>query len=95
MLGLIASAADAEPPVADAEPPAPFDEAHLRFAEATDAFLDSVVQTVRLIRSKGVGVFFITQTPHLAAMADAVIDLDSMRVDANAGIDGASTQAGA
>ena len=39
-----------------------FDEAHLLFADATDAFLDSVVQTVRLIRSKGVGVFFITQT---------------------------------
>ncbi len=40
-----------------------FDEAHLLFADATDAFLDSVVQTVRLIRSKGVGIFFITQTP--------------------------------
>src|SRR5918995_1133617 len=40
-----------------------FDEAHLLFADATDAFLDAVVQTVRLIRSKGVGVFFITQTP--------------------------------
>ena len=40
-----------------------FDEAHLLFDEATEAFLDSVVQTVRLIRSKGVGVFFITQTP--------------------------------
>ncbi len=40
-----------------------FDEAHLLFADATDAFLDSVVQTVRLIRSKGVGVFFVTQVP--------------------------------
>jgi uncharacterized protein len=40
-----------------------FDEAHLLFDEATEAFLDAVVQTVRLIRSKGVGVFFITQTP--------------------------------
>ena len=40
-----------------------FDEAHLLFADATDAFRESVVQTVRLIRSKGVGVFFITQTP--------------------------------
>ena len=40
-----------------------FDEAHLLFDEATEAFLDSVVQTVRLIRSKGVGVFFVTQTP--------------------------------
>src|SRR4051794_26302031 len=40
-----------------------FDEAHLLFDDATDAFLESVVQTVRLIRSKGVGVFFVTQTP--------------------------------
>jgi uncharacterized protein len=40
-----------------------FDEAHLLFDEATKAFLQSVAQTVRLIRSKGVGVYFITQTP--------------------------------
>jgi DNA helicase HerA-like ATPase len=39
-----------------------FDEAHLLFADATDAFRDSVANTVRLIRSKGVGVFFVTQT---------------------------------
>ena len=40
-----------------------FDEAHLLFDDATDAFLQSVTQTVRLIRSKGVGVFFVTQSP--------------------------------
>ena len=40
-----------------------FDEAHLLFDGATKAFLDAIVQTVRLIRSKGVGVFFITQQP--------------------------------
>ncbi|EYT50729.1 helicase HerA-like domain-containing protein [Brachybacterium muris] len=40
-----------------------FDEAHLLFKDASKAFLDQVVQTVRLIRSKGVGIFFITQTP--------------------------------
>jgi len=40
-----------------------FDEAHLLFKDATKAFLESVVQTVRLIRSKGVGVYFITQAP--------------------------------
>ncbi|WP_327183884.1 helicase HerA-like domain-containing protein [Streptomyces sp. NBC_01334] len=40
-----------------------FDEAHLLFNDASKAFLDSVTQTVRLIRSKGVGVFFVTQTP--------------------------------
>ncbi|HST17765.1 MAG TPA: helicase HerA-like domain-containing protein [Gaiellaceae bacterium] len=40
-----------------------FDEAHLLFDGASKAFLDSIEQTVRLIRSKGVGVFFVTQTP--------------------------------
>ncbi|WP_210481724.1 helicase HerA-like domain-containing protein [Naasia sp. SYSU D00948] len=40
-----------------------FDEAHLLFADASKEFLASIVQTVRLIRSKGVGVFFVTQTP--------------------------------
>jgi len=40
-----------------------FDEAHLLFDDASDALLDQVAQTVRLIRSKGVGVFFVTQSP--------------------------------
>jgi DNA double-strand break repair helicase HerA and related ATPase len=40
-----------------------FDEAHLLFDDASDAFLDQIAQTVRLIRSKGVGVFFVTQRP--------------------------------
>ncbi|MGW3395456.1 helicase HerA-like domain-containing protein [Streptomyces hydrogenans] len=40
-----------------------FDEAHLLFKGASKAFLESITQTVRLIRSKGVGVFFVTQTP--------------------------------
>jgi DNA helicase HerA-like ATPase len=40
-----------------------FDEAHLLFADASKDFLQQVVQTVRLIRSKGVGVFFVTQSP--------------------------------
>jgi DNA helicase HerA-like ATPase len=40
-----------------------FDEAHLLFDEAPKAFLEQVQQVVRLIRSKGVGVFFVTQTP--------------------------------
>ncbi|RRD35045.1 DUF853 family protein [Leucobacter sp. OH2974_COT-288] len=40
-----------------------FDEAHLLFKDASKAFISQVVQTVRLIRSKGVGVFFITQSP--------------------------------
>src|SRR3954471_13128774 len=40
-----------------------FDEAHLLFNDASKAFLDQIAQTVRLIRSKGVGVFFVTQSP--------------------------------
>jgi DNA helicase HerA-like ATPase len=40
-----------------------FDEAHLLFKDASKDFIAAITQTVRLIRSKGVGVFFVTQTP--------------------------------
>jgi DNA helicase HerA-like ATPase len=40
-----------------------FDEAHLLFDEAPKALLDKIEQVVRLIRSKGVGIYFITQNP--------------------------------
>jgi len=40
-----------------------FDEAHLLFDDASKAFLEQIEQVVRLIRSKGVGVYFVTQTP--------------------------------
>ena len=40
-----------------------FDEAHLLFNDAPKALIDKIEQVVRLIRSKGVGVYFITQTP--------------------------------
>jgi DNA helicase HerA-like ATPase len=40
-----------------------FDEAHLLFDEAPEALLDKIEQVVRIIRSKGVGVFFVTQNP--------------------------------
>ncbi len=40
-----------------------FDEAHLLFKDAPKALLEKVEQVVRLIRSKGVGVYFVTQTP--------------------------------
>ncbi|MGW6445500.1 helicase HerA-like domain-containing protein [Lentzea sp. NPDC055074] len=40
-----------------------FDEAHLLFSNASKAFLDQITQTVKLIRSKGIGVFFCTQLP--------------------------------
>jgi DNA helicase HerA-like ATPase len=40
-----------------------FDEAHLLFDDAPDALVERIEQVVRLIRSKGVGVYFITQNP--------------------------------
>ncbi|OJW46129.1 MAG: ATP-binding protein [Thiobacillus sp. 65-1059] len=40
-----------------------FDEAHLLFADAPDALVEKIEQVVRLIRSKGVGVYFVTQNP--------------------------------
>ncbi|MBB2893224.1 helicase HerA-like domain-containing protein [Flexivirga oryzae] len=54
------------PEVGDADKPKLvffFDEAHLLFSDASNAFLQSIEQTVKLIRSKGVGIFFVTQTP--------------------------------
>ncbi len=40
-----------------------FDEAHLLFSDAPKALLEKIEQVVRLIRSKGVGVYFVTQNP--------------------------------
>ncbi|WP_240613187.1 helicase HerA-like domain-containing protein [Brachybacterium endophyticum] len=66
MMWLLADLYQDLPEVGDADKPKLvffFDEAHLLFKDASKAFLERVVQTVRLIRSKGVGIFFITQTP--------------------------------
>ena len=63
---LLAELFEELPEVGDLEQPKLvffFDEAHLLFSGATKAFLESIVQTVRMIRSKGVGVFFCTQVP--------------------------------
>ncbi|MCC6349066.1 MAG: DUF853 family protein [Candidatus Eisenbacteria bacterium] len=54
------------PEVGDVEKPKLvffFDEAHLLFDDASKGFLDQVQQVVRLIRSKGIGVWFVTQSP--------------------------------
>jgi len=54
------------PEIGDADKPKLvffFDEAHLLFSGASKEFLRQIEQTVRLIRSKGVGVFFVTQQP--------------------------------
>jgi DNA helicase HerA-like ATPase len=66
LMYLLTQIFDELPEVGDVEKPKLvffFDEAHLLFDDASDAFLDLVAQTVRLVRSKGVGVFFVTQTP--------------------------------
>ena len=54
------------PEVGDVEKPKMvffFDEAHLLFADAPKALVEKIEQVVRLIRSKGVGVYFVTQNP--------------------------------
>ena len=55
-----------------------FDEAHLLFNDAPDALVDKIEQVVRLIRSKGVGVFFVTQNP--ADVPDKVLSQLGNRV---------------
>ena len=54
------------PEVGDPEKPTLvffFDEAHLLFTDAPPALVEKIEQVVRLIRSKGVGVYFVTQSP--------------------------------
>jgi len=66
LLWLIAELFEQLPEVGDADKPKLvffFDEAHLLFDHAPRALLDKVEQVVRLIRSKGVGVYFVTQSP--------------------------------
>ncbi len=66
LMWVLAELFDELPEVGDPDKPVLvffFDEAHLLFDDASDAFLEAVARTVRLIRSKGVGVFFITQLP--------------------------------
>jgi DNA helicase HerA-like ATPase len=66
LLWLLAELFESLPEVGDPEKPKLvffFDEAHLLFDDAPDALQDKIEQVVRLIRSKGVGVYFITQNP--------------------------------
>ncbi len=66
LLWLLAELYERLPEVGDPEKPRLvffFDEAHLLFTDAPKALLDRIEQVVRLIRSKGVGVFFVTQNP--------------------------------
>ncbi len=66
LLWLLSELFEELPEVGDLEKPKLvffFDEAHLLFAHAPRALLEKIEQVVRLIRSKGVGIFFITQNP--------------------------------
>jgi DNA helicase HerA-like ATPase len=64
MLALLAEIYQALPEAGDIDKPKLvffLDEAHLLFRDASDAFMDQIDQVIRLIRSKGVGIFFCTQ----------------------------------
>jgi hypothetical protein len=66
MLWLLAQLYETLPEIGDPERPILaffFDEAHLLFRDASDALMEQIELTARLIRSKGVGVFFVTHTP--------------------------------
>lgn len=66
LLWLLSELFEHLPEVGDMEKPKLvffFDEAHLLFNDAPDVLLEKIEQVVRLIRSKGVGVYFITQSP--------------------------------
>ncbi|MCX9154762.1 DUF853 domain-containing protein [Niveibacterium sp. 24ML] len=66
LLWMLAELFEQLPEVGDLEKPKLvffFDEAHLLFNEAPPALLEKIEQVVRLIRSKGVGVYFVTQNP--------------------------------
>jgi len=66
LLWLLAELYERMPEIGDPEKPKLvffFDEAHLLFTDAPKPLLDKIEQVVRLVRSKGVGVFFVTQNP--------------------------------
>src|SRR6185369_15193870 len=66
LLWLLSELFEHLPEVGDPEKPALvffFDEAHLLFEEASSPLIDKIEQVVRLIRSKGVGVYFVTRSP--------------------------------
>ena len=66
LLWMLSELFERMPEVGDPEKPKLvffFDEAHLLFSDAPDALVEKIEQVVRLIRSKGIGVYFITQNP--------------------------------
>lgn len=82
MLWLLSELFETLPEVGDIDKPKMiffFDEAHLLFTEASSVLLDKVEQLVKLIRSKGVGVYFCTQNPN--DMTDGVLAQLSNRIE--------------
>ena len=66
MLWMLSSVYEKLPEVGDLDKPRMiffFDEAHMLFSNAPKALKDKIVQVIKLVRSKGVGVYFITQSP--------------------------------
>ncbi len=66
LIWLVSELFERLPEVGDPEKPKAvffFDEAHLLFQNAPKAFLEKIVQLVKLIRSKGVGIYFVSQSP--------------------------------
>ncbi len=81
VLWLLAELFEVLPEVGDAEKPKLvffFDEAHLLFSNSPKVLVSKIEQTVKLIRSKGVGIYFVTQSP--SDIPDAVLAQLSNRV---------------
>jgi DNA helicase HerA-like ATPase len=82
LLWLLSELFEQLPEVGDPEKPRLvffFDEAHLLFADAPKGLLEKVEQVVRLIRSKGVGIYFVTQNP--ADVPDTVLGQLGNRIE--------------
>jgi DNA helicase HerA-like ATPase len=82
LLWLMSELFEQLPEVGDPEKPRLvffFDEAHLLFNDAPKALLDKIEQVVRLIRSKGVGIYFVTQNP--ADIPDTVLGQLGNRIE--------------
>ena len=84
MLFLMSELFEKLPERGDAEKPEMvffFDEAHLLFSDAPKVLVQKIEQVVKLIRSKGVGIYFISQSP--SDIPDSVLEKDRWIIDGN------------
>jgi len=82
MLFLLSELFEVLPEVGDPEKPKMvffFDEAHLLFNNASQTLLEKITQVIKLIRSKGVGIYFVTQSP--SDLPDAVLSQLSNKIE--------------